>query len=308
MIKVQHGWEHRNISELEQMNTRQDSPTSATSIKGQSRDRELRLLDPNPKARPVSAHSLDRSPRSARLLSERQSHVRNHSTPQVGVPSSASSLPNPTYESFWQSHSASQNYHPQNMASQTPSLAPPANILPRPARPPSLSPRDQEMESPTPPDGLYHFQQPRHSYSLSGRTPTTPPSQAPKRVPLAKMRTPSQQAAVEKDAVETLLFMSSPGNSQAYSSSYNVSTNPTQAAATATIRSKNSHLESTYDSRTSVGKADHSLLRQSPNTSSRARDNIDRKRRPLDEHTIDNILDEMPESDSSSNGSFISHR
>ena len=27
------------------------------------------------------------------------------------------------------------------------------------------------------------------------------------------MRTPSQQAAVEKDAVETLLFMSSPGNS-----------------------------------------------------------------------------------------------
>lgn len=82
----------------------------------------------------------------------------------------------PTYESFWRDHSDSH-----------PSLAPPADIHPRRpahAHPPRI-----------------HTSMHASPYA-SPSTPTTP-----------KPRTPSQNAAMEKDAVETLVFMSSPKNS-----------------------------------------------------------------------------------------------
>jgi len=104
-----------------------------------------------------------------------------------------------TYESFWREHSGTSAHAPSHQAPiapmSIPSLAPPVDIHPgntkRSGPPPTQPPRLESKD-------LY----------ISTNHPSTPPSR-----PSTKTRTPSQQAAVEKDAVETLLFMSSPGNS-----------------------------------------------------------------------------------------------
>lgn len=113
-----------------------------------------------------------------------------------------------TYESFWREHSISNNSRSiqvQDDQFREPSLAPPVDIQPRNRRRPhSLEvqphlvttnpklPREPSADSAT------------SNITISPITPCQSRS---------SMRTASQNAAMEKDAVETLLFMSSPGNS-----------------------------------------------------------------------------------------------
>lgn len=126
-------------------------------------------------------------------------------TPQSSSPSYSprSALGSRTYESFWREHSMNAPSKPLQApmkSSPGPSLAPPADILPR-----------SRAETGTP-DNSHFFatRSPRLDSPISNRdgSPATPGNKQ-----RSSMRTASQNAAMEKDAVETLLFMSSPGNS-----------------------------------------------------------------------------------------------
>lgn len=214
MAKVQNGWQGHNIRELEYMASQPNSPSSAVTNKGRAHIASLHAESPN--GHLGSVQSAGRTPDTAMpdyvhdpphrsLASPRQGyglHAHFEESMQNQNPNQAGR----TYESFWREHSGnlglktSQAFGP---APGGPSLAPPVDIQPRnPRRPEAamrqpLSLHTQNLEN-------------SHSYptSTTSNAPATPPSK-----PLSKIRTPSQQTAVEIDAVETLLFMSSPGNS-----------------------------------------------------------------------------------------------
>ncbi len=197
MVKVQHGWQNNNINELELFTSQQGSPISAVSNKRRAYEGSIGTISP------IDDSGLPRLTEPTRTLSSPQ-HLRTslqHSVAaqRISYPDlSVGGLANPapftqasTYESFWREHSSGTAPRPLHKSAGGPSLAPPANIQSR---------NPHRSGSSKKPPLLY-------TNSLSP-PPSTPPSK-----PLTKIRTPSQQAAVEKDAVETLLFMSSPGNS-----------------------------------------------------------------------------------------------
>lgn len=184
-----------------------------------------------------------------------------------------------TYESFWREHSASnasRYLHTQNSA-EAPSLAPPADILPRNVR------RSNGLQAQPP--ALQTSNQ--HSFSSSGSAPSAMPATPPQRH-VVKPRTPSQNAAMEQDAVETLLFMSSPGNSGYHP--------PNQLPATP-LRTQ---LSAMY-------RKPHSAAAISSNHTSNEQlqpirplsDHLD-SRRFVNGADIDKLLDEMPDEISSS--------
>jgi len=211
MVKVQNGWQSHNINELEFMTSNQASPTSALSDQRQPYDSLLvnelaveRSRNMQPSCAAIAPREYDRaSAEKTRVPAcnfeklEQQGHSMHQLPPtQIGA----------SYESFWREHEGSSTLKHHGAKSPPlggPSLAPPVDITPRNARradsagrqPPPLHTR-----------GLHSAGS--QATPFLSTLPATPP---PKRTP--KFRTPSQQAAVEKDAVETLLFMSSPGNS-----------------------------------------------------------------------------------------------
>ena len=167
--------------------------------------------------------------RVANSHSPSQDHrrVNGHDTdlPRPSNPSDPSQTSR-TYESFWRDHSANptsallqaQRYpiHSQSQSQQSPSahnnvpsLAPPADITSA-----TVSETEARRSTHQTPD-----QRPLSPESSTASTstttkslPTTPPPKAlpshHQRTPF--LRTPSQKAAMEQDAVETLLCMSSP--------------------------------------------------------------------------------------------------
>ena len=184
-----------------------------------------------------------------------------------------------TYESFWREHSASNTskfLHTEN-STEGPSLAPPADIQPRNAR--------RSEASVTLPLGLQMT--PAQSFSSSGSAPLAMPATPPQRR-AAKPRTPSQNAAMEQDAVETLLFMSSPGNPGYHP--------PAQVPARI-LRNQLSAVQRTpgLASRPGLSLASDDQLRLNRPTS----DHLD-SRRLANDADIDKLLDEMPDGDSSS--------
>ncbi|KZF23511.1 hypothetical protein L228DRAFT_267509 [Xylona heveae TC161] len=143
-----------------------------------------------------------------------------------------------TYEAFWRSHQSanpttagsfsSQAPHLRQadhialslgsapaLSSSQPSLAPPVDIVsrqhPRRSNPPLLQTPPKLRTSARNPD-------PTQASTSSASTPTNHPAMGlatPPRLRLGhiSLRTPSHNAAMEQDAVETLLFMSSPVHS-----------------------------------------------------------------------------------------------
>ncbi|PGH18333.1 hypothetical protein AJ80_04511 [Polytolypa hystricis UAMH7299] len=122
--------------------------------------------------------------------------------------------------------------------SRVPRLAPPAGIVARNINAPRRRPNPNEhrhnylsspyYNHPRPPNGIPTIQEtsnssPSTTSNNTGSTvPGTPPQSqllrptstpAAAAVPWPKQRTPSQNALMEQDAIETLLFMSSPENS-----------------------------------------------------------------------------------------------
>lgn len=210
MVKVQNGWESHNIDELERL-SQQASPISPMprfrnlddASPPYHRSEQIRFTTAAHHAllTPELAHS--KIPNGSGPTSER-------GTPQTSSPvqSTPSALSSRTYEAFWREHSINSPSKPLQTPIQPslkPSLGPPADILPR-SRPESGvldTPRFLAAKTPKL-DGAV-----RNDKAISSRevSPATPARQRP------AIRTASQNAAMEKDAVETLLFMSSPGNS-----------------------------------------------------------------------------------------------
>lgn len=198
MVKVQNGWQSHNINELESMTTNQASPVSTVSDTPRLYERHLpaKFFADQSKSMQLSEQTTAApkyaflSPRNGAATSGRISEDLQHGNFDHG---SRPIKVGAAYESFWRDHEASGTSRPTEPPIVGPSLAPPADIVAR-------SPRRLDATKKQPP--------PLRTNDLgTDSAPVTPP---PRRQP--KMRTLSQQAEVEKDAVETLLFMSSPGN------------------------------------------------------------------------------------------------
>lgn len=186
MVKVNNGWQSNTIDEVESLASLTGSPASSTStLHG-------RL-------------NVTASPRATMIAMQRQS---NNSAPNpLGADFdlfSRTESASRTYESFWREHPTTGPSNRQNAVSPPipkASLAPPADI-----RPSTSSRRSHAPKFSKPPSIPTHSSNP-----TSTSTPRTPTQSdmRDKRV----HTTPSQKTIQEQDAIETLLFMSSPGNS-----------------------------------------------------------------------------------------------
>ncbi|KAI1128968.1 hypothetical protein F5Y10DRAFT_162956 [Nemania abortiva] len=187
MVKVNNGWQSHSIDEVESLASQAASPTSSTS----------------------TLHGRHGSSASPRIpLSGFRQVASNPSSmttsPVVQHPQAR------TYESFWR-ESVSRIPSTTSPVSQVPALAPPAPIQPRQSLP--TNPRRNSNARYTP----AYLSQSHHS---SPHTPSQPSPLQGTPGP-HQLRTPNvdpilfspPQNLREQEALETLLFMSSPGNS-----------------------------------------------------------------------------------------------
>lgn len=191
MVKVNKGWEANSIDEVESLASQAGSPTSSTStLHGR------RSFVASPRA---AIATLQAQPSTSSQLSQDFDLY-----PRGDQPSSQ------TYESFWRSHST-PNYPTQQQAARTPIISPPA---PRPLAPPAdIHPAVSSRRSGTP-----KFSRSPNMPSHASNSPynTTSAPRTPLRTDLREntiVQTPIQKSIQEQDAIATLLFMSSPGNS-----------------------------------------------------------------------------------------------
>lgn len=190
MVKVNNGWQSNSIDEVESMASQAGSPTSSTSTLHGRRNLT--------------------SPRTAIANIQGLTATIIPSTSSTPAPPgdfdlySRSDQPSRTYESFWRDHSInlpSQRY-PHTSPPPSKSLAPPADIRPTPisrrsgtpkfSRPPTIAGQGSNS-------------------SLHSPNPRTPNRGPHRENPV--IQTPTQKTLQEQDAIETLMFMSSPGNS-----------------------------------------------------------------------------------------------
>ena len=184
MVKVNNGWQSHSLDQVENLSQQVASPSStASTINGHGRH-GVSVSPRVPGTRPThrrhqsyaSQSTVDQTSRSA------------HSTP---LPSPLAPLRN--------------GFSSQSSSQPTRTLAPPASI--QPSRPSALSRRNSNPGYAPPPLA--------HSYS-QGASPHTPAfDQNNNRMPSSadQMMFSPHQNVREQDAIETLLFMSSPGNS-----------------------------------------------------------------------------------------------
>ncbi|KAI1453873.1 hypothetical protein F4805DRAFT_356270 [Annulohypoxylon moriforme] len=182
MVKVNNGWQGHSIDEVESLASQAASPTSSTStLHGR--------------------HGASASPRIP-IAPTRHRASSNATSPTFQHPSQGR-----TYESFWREGNIKGSTSTSPI-SQVPTLAPPAPIQPR--QPGQVHPRRSSNARFTP------------AY-LSHASPHTPaqPSPLQSTPGQGSIRTPNvdpilfspHQNVREQEALETLMFMSSPGNS-----------------------------------------------------------------------------------------------
>ncbi|ETS83632.1 hypothetical protein PFICI_05508 [Pestalotiopsis fici W106-1] len=185
MMKVNHGWQSNSIDEVESLASQAASPISSTST-----------IHGRPGANP--------SPRLS-LTAMRQGTQSAGISP-VGLQASQGRA----NEAFWRdTNVAPQNHSVSPPASQASMLAPPAAI--QPGRSGHLNPRRNSNARHTP-AYLSHQASPRSPAQPSPLQST--PGTATLRTPqVDQMVFSPHQNVREQEALETLLFMSSPGNS-----------------------------------------------------------------------------------------------
>lgn len=262
------------------MTSQQNSPVSASSDKRQVYTPSMTMG--SPLEEPTSAHFRQQHstavPQQYMTTSPASPQRRVATEAHNYLAGSAAPIPAGTYEAFWREHSGSAVQRPNQVPIAQmagPSLAPPVDIH-------SRNPRRGESAKGPPP------QIQTHNSDNMKSLPSTPTSK-----PLIKMRTPSQQAAVEKDAVETLLFMSSPGNSGYH---------PPGPLPGTPLRERVIHEEYTPSQRTAHG-ARFGAATSIPNASTRSP-----QRKALFGSDIDKMLDEMGESSSSEDEGLVHRR
>ncbi|KAF2004575.1 hypothetical protein P154DRAFT_484560 [Amniculicola lignicola CBS 123094] len=183
MVKVQNGWEKQSLEELEDRTSQHGSPMSVPGPNGGSQF-DSPIIE-----------NRGRRPSGVSINSDQVMLSPGQGSPQ-DVPKATGAVPS----SFWRSRPqplGTGSANAMSAPSNGPVLAPAAEIGARRKR--------RSSASFAPPPLLGSGQ--RKYYSDLGGAPRTPTA-----VPRPGiLRMPSQQA--EKDAVDTLLFMSSPNNS-----------------------------------------------------------------------------------------------
>lgn len=189
MVKVNNGWQSNSIDEVESLASQAGSPTSSTSTLHGRRN-------------------LITSPRTN--IASLQGQTSSFSAgPVTQAPTqdfdlySRSDPPSRTYESFWRDHSTSNPQRSSHAPSHKLSLAPPADIRPTASSRRSHTPKFSKPPT-MPGQGS--------NSSLHSSTPRTPNGRA-EYMEAKSLQTPTQKTIQEQDAMEALLFMSSPGNS-----------------------------------------------------------------------------------------------
>ncbi|QUC16363.1 uncharacterized protein UV8b_00604 [Ustilaginoidea virens] len=186
MVKVNHGWQTRSLDEVEGLASQASSPTSSTSA-----------------AYRRSGSSA--SPRLAQSAPASQARFAN---------------PDPTA-----AHRCKSTSPPTTALSHKPKLAPPAPVrpsAPAPAPAPRSNPRSNPRRSSSPPRSTPTMLSRPHlaSSSSSSSFHATPRSSAD-----PVLYSPHKNVR-EQDAIETLLFMSSPGNSASLKHGFSPSGSP----------------------------------------------------------------------------------
>lgn len=191
MVKVNNGWQSNSIDEVESLASQKGSPASSTStLHGR-----LNLLTSPPTTNAnIQGQTNSTSPVTQAPIADFDLYTRT-------------GQPTRTYESFWRDHSTTsfptqRHNHTQVRSPPSKSLAPPADIRPTPtsrrcgtpkfSKPPTMP--EKGSNSP------YHTAGPHTPHRADFRD-------------IAAIATPTQKTIQEQDAIETLLFMSSPGNS-----------------------------------------------------------------------------------------------
>lgn len=179
MLKINHGWQSRTIDEVENLASRSGSPASSNStIPGAARSSASPQIHPSHRPTPLNVNS-----------------ATFHSQPAAGAwrtsPTSPGSLPTATH------------------TSNGPSLAPPVSIQPHHT--------DANARRSSNPKYTPAFLSPRPRLD-SPHTPSLPsmnasPENRNLRIAADPMVVSPAPDNREKDAMEALLFMSSPGNS-----------------------------------------------------------------------------------------------
>lgn len=196
MVKVNNGWQSHSLDQVENLSHQVASPSSAAStIHGHGRH-GMSVSPRIPGSRPL--HRRHQSFASQTTVEQRSAH----STPSLPSPLAP---PRAAFSSQTPTQSSTQSTT-QPSSQPTRSLAPPASI--QPSRPSALSRRNSNPAYVPPPLA--------HSYS-QGASPHTPAfDQNSHRIPASggdQMMFSPHQNVREQDAIETLMFMSSPGNS-----------------------------------------------------------------------------------------------
>ncbi|RKF59723.1 hypothetical protein OnM2_057032 [Erysiphe neolycopersici] len=192
MLKVSYGWQSNSIDEVESLASQMGSPSSPSSIR---------------KAR------CDYHPSSpATVIGDRQISSSNNRSAQ-NISRNADiccqlDQSSRTYESFWRDHFVSDNLNHRNplnthnrSLSSSRALAPPAEICPSSSRGSGSSKKYREMYMRT----CYDSNTP--AIFANPQTPQRIGSQKS-----SAMNHSSQTTSQEQDAIETLIYMSSPGN------------------------------------------------------------------------------------------------
>lgn len=289
MVKVQNGWQAHSFDELESL-SQQISPVSAASdVRRPFGSPGLNLPDAGEQIRfSKSSERTTPTPEDVTPFAQVYSRTSPPNDPSTQVVSTSQPTSMATYESFWRQHSTSSTVKSPQMQSSPPrvgpSLAPPADILPRNRRRTS-SLRTQPPFLETAYNGSYES---RSTNSLGSVTsPATPPKR------MSNVRTPSQKAAMEQDAVETLVFMSSPGHSGHHPQTRSIGT---------PLRSSFKRVGFTDASENGSDEDRPHLLPSKPfkRTGRLKSDGI------VSGADVDRLLDEMPDEDSSED-EIVSH-
>ncbi|KAH9990896.1 hypothetical protein F4779DRAFT_251882 [Xylariaceae sp. FL0662B] len=188
MVKVNNGWQSHSIDEIESLASQAASPTSSTST---LHGRYSASTSPR-----ISVASATRPRAPSTIITSPVGHHPPHSR---------------TYESFWRDSHGKPSSATTSPISQVPALAPPAPIQPR--QPGYTNPRRNS-------NAKYAPAYLSHSHHTSPHTPAQPsplqntPGQRSIRTPNVDpiLFSPHQNMR-EQEALETLVFMSSPGNS-----------------------------------------------------------------------------------------------
>jgi hypothetical protein len=191
MVKVNNGWQSNSIDEVESLASQAGSPTSSTST---LHGRRNLITSPRTNIASIQGQARGFSPNSITQAPTQDFDLYSRNDP-----------PSRTYESFWRDHSTNPlpAQRSSHALSHKLSLAPPADIRPTPSSRRSHTPKFSNPPA-IPGQGS--------NSSLNTSTPRTPNGRT-EYMEAKSLQTPSQKTIQEQDAMEALLFMSSPGNS-----------------------------------------------------------------------------------------------